>query len=119
MPKYTEYYDGEMFNSCTIDAFTTSSKYNIFTRLRYVAYWKSFFRDMFMPRGYPQSVSADYLNYQTWDAIQAFASYMNSALATEAILRGAGVGNKVIIRLSFGIIAKIYSTKISCCIKVL
>lgn len=102
MPKYTEYYDGEMFNTCTINTCITSLKYNTFTRLGYAAYWKSLFRDIFMPRGYPQSVSPDYINYQIWDTIQAFASSMNSALATEAILRGVGVGNKVVIRLSFG-----------------
>ncbi|KAL3995165.1 Vitamin B6 photo-protection and homoeostasis family protein [Acanthocheilonema viteae] len=94
MPKYTEYYDGEMFNSCTADTCITNLKYNTFTGLRYAAYWKSLFRDIFMPRGYPQSVSADYLNYQIWDTIQAFASSMNSTLATEAVLRGVGVGNE-------------------------
>ncbi|EFO20648.1 hypothetical protein LOAG_07840 [Loa loa] len=94
MPKYTEYYDGEIFNTCTVDAYTTNSKYNAFTRLESVAYWKSLFRDIFMPRGYPQSVSPDYMNYQIWDTIQAFASSMSSALATEAILRGVGVGNE-------------------------
>ncbi|VDP20369.1 unnamed protein product, partial [Onchocerca flexuosa] len=90
MPKYTEYYDEKMFN--TIDS--TSSECNIVTGQGSITYWKSLFRDIFMPRGYPQSVSADYLNYQIWDTIQAFASSMNSALATEAILRGAGVGDK-------------------------
>ncbi|CAG9538895.1 unnamed protein product [Cercopithifilaria johnstoni] len=95
MPKYTEYYDGKMFNSCSIDRCTTGSEYNTLTGLRYIAiYCKSLFRDIFMPRGYPQSVSTDYLNYQIWDTVQAFASSMNSALATEAILRGMGVGNK-------------------------
>ncbi|VDK86544.1 unnamed protein product [Litomosoides sigmodontis] len=89
MPKYTEYYDGEMFNLCKV---TNSG--DIFTGLHHIAYWKLLFRDIFMPRGYPQSVSADYLNYQIWDSIQAFASSMNSALATEAVLRGVGVGNK-------------------------
>ncbi|KAK6104678.1 Vitamin B6 photo-protection and homoeostasis family protein [Brugia pahangi] len=88
MPKYTEYYDGEVFNTCNV-----SSKYDGFTGMRYAAYWKLLLRDIFMPRGYPQSVSPDYMNYQIWDTIQAFASSMSSALSTEAILRGVGVGN--------------------------
>ncbi|VDN32341.1 unnamed protein product, partial [Gongylonema pulchrum] len=60
-----------------------------------LAYWKLLFLDMFMPRGYPQSVSPDYLQYQIWDTVQAFASSMSWALATEAVLRGAGVGNEI------------------------
>lgn len=115
MPKYTEYYDGEIFNLCKVGTYTTNSNEN-FAGLRYAGYWKLLFRDIFMPRGYPQSVSTDYLNYQIWDSIQAFASSMNSALATEAILRGVGVGNKVIVRLSFD---HFYNIEISCCKKVL
>ncbi|EYC39133.1 hypothetical protein Y032_0674g1416 [Ancylostoma ceylanicum] len=44
---------------------------------------------------YPYSVSEDYLQYQLWDTLQAFASSMTSALATEAVLKGAGVGDQV------------------------
>ncbi|MCP9262089.1 hypothetical protein DINM_005384 [Dirofilaria immitis] len=114
MPKYTEYYDGEIFNM--IDS--TNLEYNTIMGLGSVVYWKSLFRDMFMPRGYPQSVSVDYLNYQIWDTIQAFASSMNSALATEAVLRGAGVGNKAasamaaaiswLLKDGIGLIARIF-----------
>ncbi|EYC39134.1 hypothetical protein Y032_0674g1416 [Ancylostoma ceylanicum] len=43
---------------------------------------------------YPYSVSEDYLQYQLWDTLQAFASSMTSALATEAVLKGAGVGDQ-------------------------
>uniref|UniRef100_F1L6T6 Protein root UVB sensitive/RUS domain-containing protein n=1 Tax=Ascaris suum TaxID=6253 RepID=F1L6T6_ASCSU len=59
-----------------------------------LACWKAFFVDVFLPRGYPHSVSADYMSYQIWDTVQAFASSMTSALATEAVLRGAGVGDE-------------------------
>lgn len=45
--------------------------------------------------GYPYSVSEDYLQYQIWDTLQAFASSMTGALATEAVLKGAGVGDQV------------------------
>uniref|UniRef100_A0A0N5AZB6 DUF647-domain-containing protein n=1 Tax=Syphacia muris TaxID=451379 RepID=A0A0N5AZB6_9BILA len=59
-----------------------------------ILYWRFFFCDLFLPKGFPRSVSPDYLEYQVWDTIQAFASSLTSALATEAILRGAGVGNE-------------------------
>lgn len=65
------------------------------TSLLTLACWKAFFVDVFLPRGYPHSVSADYMSYQIWDTVQAFASSMTSALATEAVLRGAGVGDEV------------------------
>lgn len=45
--------------------------------------------------GYPDTVSPDYAAYQVWDTVQAFASSMTSALATEAVLKSAGVGDQV------------------------
>uniref|UniRef100_A0AC35UDB0 UPF0420 protein C16orf58-like protein n=1 Tax=Rhabditophanes sp. KR3021 TaxID=114890 RepID=A0AC35UDB0_9BILA len=54
----------------------------------------SLFREVFLPFNYPHSVSSDYLDYQIWDSVQAFASSMNGALATQAILKGVGVGNE-------------------------
>jgi hypothetical protein len=39
------------------------------------------------------------MSYQIWDTIQAFASSINSALATEAVLKGAGVGDQVTVML--------------------
>jgi hypothetical protein len=33
-----------------------------------------FFQKIFLPSGYPDSVSPDYLDYQKWDTLQAFAS---------------------------------------------
>lgn len=32
------------------------------------------FKQIFLPQGYPDSVSHDYINYQIWDTIQAFCS---------------------------------------------
>ncbi|GAB1603789.1 RUS1 family protein C16orf58-like [Argonauta hians] len=52
-----------------------------------------FFRDVFLPQGYPDSVSEDYLTYQIWDSIQAFSSSITGTLATQSILKGMGVGN--------------------------
>ncbi|XP_068100235.1 RUS family member 1 isoform X2 [Hyperolius riggenbachi] len=48
---------------------------------------------VFLPHGYPDSVSDDYLQYQLWDTIQAFASSVTGSLATHSLLRGSGVGD--------------------------
>ncbi|EQB77933.1 hypothetical protein CB1_000556016 [Camelus ferus] len=44
-------------------------------------------------QGFPDSVSPDYLPYQLWDSVQAFASSLSGSLATHAVLLGIGVGN--------------------------
>ncbi|XP_061065346.1 RUS family member 1 isoform X2 [Eubalaena glacialis] len=48
---------------------------------------------VFLPQGFPDSVSSDYLPYQLWDSVQAFASSLSGSLATHAVLLGIGVGN--------------------------
>jgi hypothetical protein len=50
-------------------------------------------RRVLLPEGYPASVSGDYLEYQLWDTLQAFASSVTGSLATAAVLRGVGVGD--------------------------
>uniref|UniRef100_A0A3P8X625 RUS family member 1 n=1 Tax=Cynoglossus semilaevis TaxID=244447 RepID=A0A3P8X625_CYNSE len=52
------------------------------------------FKRVFLPQGYPESVSGDYLQYQFWDTVQAFSSSLSGTLATQASLRGIGVGNQ-------------------------
>ncbi|XP_077475231.1 RUS family member 1 [Stigmatopora argus] len=52
------------------------------------------FKSVFLPQGYPESVSGDYLQYQFWDTVQAFSSSLSGTLATQASLKGVGVGNK-------------------------
>ncbi|EDV29139.1 uncharacterized protein TRIADDRAFT_19061, partial [Trichoplax adhaerens] len=49
---------------------------------------------VFLPQGYPESVSGDYLTYQLWDTLQAFCSSITGTLATQAILKGVGVGDE-------------------------
>lgn len=74
------------------------------------------FKTLFLPQGYPDSVSEDYIHYQLWDTIQAFCSTINGkfskkrifiqnmnfkhktlafvgTLSTHAILKGVGVGS--------------------------
>ncbi|KAM4024068.1 RUS family member 1 [Anomaloglossus baeobatrachus] len=48
---------------------------------------------LFLPHGFPDSVSQDYLEYQLWDTLQAFSSSVTGSLATHALLRGSGVGD--------------------------
>ncbi|KAL3080185.1 hypothetical protein niasHS_013857 [Heterodera schachtii] len=55
---------------------------------------RAFFAEVFLPQGYPATVSADYLDYQLYDTLQAFASSLNGTLATLAVLKGVGVGNE-------------------------
>lgn len=74
------------------------------------------FQQIFLPKGYPDSVSEDYATYQLWDTIQAFCSTIcgkskvtfwlgikitfqyftlkPGTLCTHAILKGLGVGNE-------------------------
>ncbi|CAF1604264.1 unnamed protein product, partial [Didymodactylos carnosus] len=54
----------------------------------------SIFKEIFLPAGYPDSVSRDYLPYQKWDTLQAFTSSITNALAFSAILEGMGVGDE-------------------------
>lgn len=50
-------------------------------------------RAVLLPQGFPDSVSPDYLPYQLWDSVQAFASSLSGSLATQAVLQGLGVGD--------------------------
>jgi len=50
-------------------------------------------RHVLLPEGYPESVSGDYLEYQAWDTVQAFASSISGSLATASVLAGVGVGD--------------------------
>ncbi|RWS27359.1 RUS1 family protein C16orf58-like protein [Leptotrombidium deliense] len=54
---------------------------------------RQLFVSVFLPEGYPESVSDDYLEYQIWDSLQAFSSSITNTLATHAILTGIGVGD--------------------------
>ena len=50
-------------------------------------------RDVFLPEGYPNSVSRDYIAYQFWDTMQAFCSSITNILAAQGVLKGSGVGD--------------------------
>lgn len=55
---------------------------------------RAYFSEIFLPVGYPDSVSRDYTEYQIWDSIQAFASSITGTLATQSVLTGVGVGDQ-------------------------
>ncbi|KAI0884940.1 vitamin B6 photo-protection and homoeostasis-domain-containing protein [Annulohypoxylon maeteangense] len=48
--------------------------------------------DVFLPVGYPDSVTADYTPYQVYDSLQAFSSTIAGLLSSRAVLQGFGVG---------------------------
>ncbi|XP_072423780.1 RUS family member 1, partial [Chiloscyllium punctatum] len=47
----------------------------------------SIFTSVFLPQGYPESVSEDYLGLSDLDTVQAFASSVTGTLATQAVLK--------------------------------
>lgn len=63
-----------------------------FERKPPTAVWE-FFQEVFLPRGYPDSVSSDYLEYQIWDSLQALGSSLAFNLSNHRVLKGLGVGD--------------------------
>ncbi|KAI0765221.1 vitamin B6 photo-protection and homoeostasis-domain-containing protein [Fomes fomentarius] len=55
--------------------------------------WRYLLSNVFLPEGYPATVSDDYLQYQMWNALQAFCSSLASLFASRAVLQAHGVGN--------------------------
>ncbi|CUS14733.1 unnamed protein product [Tuber aestivum] len=49
--------------------------------------------NVFLPAGYPASVSEDYIGYQIYDSLQAFSSSIAGLLSSRAVLEGFGVGD--------------------------
>ncbi|KAK2763912.1 hypothetical protein FQN54_009531 [Arachnomyces sp. PD_36] len=49
--------------------------------------------NVFLPVGYPHSVTKDYIEYQIYDSLQAFSSSIAGLLSSRAVLEGVGVGD--------------------------
>ncbi|KAH0602422.1 uncharacterized protein H6S33_008761 [Morchella sextelata] len=49
--------------------------------------------NVFLPAGFPASVSGDYVGYQIYDSLQAFSSSIAGLLTSRAVLQGFGVGD--------------------------
>lgn len=47
---------------------------------------------LFLPAGYPGSVSSDYAAFQAWDSVQGLCSYIRGTISTAALLEAVGVG---------------------------
>jgi len=65
-----------------------------------------------LPEGYPSSVSHDYIEYQIWDTLQGFMSYLRNIILSISYVKGIGVKDNlvspvytILIRDSTGIIA--------------
>ena len=65
---------------------------------------ETFLRNVFLPEGYPDSVSDDYLSYQFWDTVQAFASSISGSLATQAVLEVFLVVQESFVKTILGVV---------------
>nr|KAF7413227.1 hypothetical protein H0235_013078 [Vespula pensylvanica] len=63
----------------------------------------SIIKDVFLPQGFPDSVHPDYVPYQIWDTVQAFASTIMGTLTTHSIMQGVGVGESTATPLAAAI----------------
>jgi len=54
--------------------------------------FKSIFHLLFLPIGYPDSVSIDYFEYQLWDTLSGFSGYLKNIILTLNFLEGLGIG---------------------------
>jgi hypothetical protein len=57
-------------------------------------------RKLFLPLGYPRSVSETYLPYQLYDGLQGLCSYWRGVVSAKAVFEAAGVGNAEATALS-------------------
>jgi hypothetical protein len=65
-------------------------------------------RDLFLPVGYPLSVTPDYLQFQIYDSIQGLSSYIRGMLSNQSVLLGLGFSreNSSLFSASVSIAAK-------------
>ncbi|KAI7757745.1 hypothetical protein M8C21_031757 [Ambrosia artemisiifolia] len=74
--------------SSTLSSFTVTkhgNRFNLFSRR---------FLEAFVPEGFPNSVTPDYIPFQTWDLLQGLSTYIRMMLSTQALLSAIGVGEK-------------------------
>ncbi|XP_076905326.1 protein root UVB sensitive 3-like [Bidens hawaiensis] len=64
---------------------THGNRFNVFSRR---------FIEAFVPEGFPNSVTPDYIPFQTWDLLQGLSTYIRTMLSTQALLSAIGVGEK-------------------------
>ncbi|KAJ5954376.1 hypothetical protein N7501_008655 [Penicillium viridicatum] len=96
-PTATYIYSGDVASSVTASK-TPTGRVDVISSSSSTSSWSikplfSSLGDIFLPSGYPQSVSDDYLPYQIFDSLQAFCSSIAGLLSSRAVLQGVGVGN--------------------------
>ena len=65
-----------------------SSNSSVFSKIYLIyLYAREIFSSFFLPEGFPDSVSSDYLSYQIWDTTQALCSTLTGLLSTKAVLQ--------------------------------
>lgn len=89
---FKEYVDGEL--QATYSALPDKAEFQVVQKHQTFQSIRGFLVDAFLPEGYPDSVSRDYLQYQFWDTAQAFCSSITGTLSTYAVLKGIGVGDE-------------------------
>ncbi|XP_020593783.1 protein root UVB sensitive 1, chloroplastic-like [Phalaenopsis equestris] len=81
---------------------------------------QDFFFMLMLPEGYPGSVSADYIEYSLWRAVQGIASQISGVLSTQALLYAVGLGKGAIptaaainwvLKDGIGYLSKIFLSK--------
>ncbi|KAJ8688741.1 hypothetical protein PTI98_013499 [Pleurotus ostreatus] len=63
------------------------------TTMRQLENTIAFLGKVFLPSGYPHTVSPDYMRYQIMNALQAFCSSLATLISNRAVLEGMGVGD--------------------------
>lgn len=61
-----------------------------------IKWCSDFVKTVFLPEGYPESVTKDYLKYTLWRMGQNIASQINGVLTTQALLYAVGLGKGAI-----------------------
>jgi len=69
---------------------TSSLTYQYLRWLSYKGLRELFFL-LFLPAGFPDSVTEDYIEFQIYDTIQASSSYLRGILCSRSVLIGAGM----------------------------
>ncbi|CAL8465185.1 g4720 [Coccomyxa elongata] len=53
-------------------------------------------KGFFLPKGYPDTVTPDYLRFQLWAVPAHVTGWMSTSLATSSLLKAVGVGNSAV-----------------------
>uniref|UniRef100_A0A7N0UBC3 Protein root UVB sensitive 3 n=1 Tax=Kalanchoe fedtschenkoi TaxID=63787 RepID=A0A7N0UBC3_KALFE len=81
----------KLSRTATITSFPSLSVLRSGNRFDHV--WRRVF-EAFVPEGFPESVTSDYVPFQVWDSLQGLSTYIRTMLSTQALLSAIGVGEK-------------------------